>query len=90
MIDLRFIYMKVIGYYFIWINGYVWSRIDRVICKVDWVIFYGYIVVYFRDKGIFDYLFIYMDVFDSQVRFIGFFRFFNVLVEYKEFSSVIS
>lgn len=52
--------MKVIGRYYIWLNGYVSSKIDRVFCNFDWIIIYGMICVDYKENVCFDYFFIVM------------------------------
>lgn len=47
IVDLNLVEMKVLRYFYIWFNGYVCNRIDRVLCNFFWVMEYGYIIVNF-------------------------------------------
>lgn len=51
--------MRVVGSFYIWINKYVWSRIDRVLCNEVWLN-NGYVVVEMKEFGLFDYYFIFI------------------------------
>lgn len=62
MIDFELDEMKVIWNYYIWINGYVFFKIDRVFFNFVWVREYGYICVVFREENNLDYNFSYMNI----------------------------
>lgn len=62
MIDMNFDEMKFIGRRLIWINGYVFSKIDRVLCDVRRVIIYVYFYVDFRENYFLDYVLIYIEM----------------------------
>lgn len=53
--------MRSRGFLYIWFNGYVSSKIDRVLCNNVWVIKYNFFIVEFGECGFFDYVFIILD-----------------------------
>lgn len=62
-ININFIFeMKIFGSFYIWINRYVCSRIDYVLCNDLCLNNYGYIVVEVRELGFFDYYFIFIQI----------------------------
>lgn len=71
--------MKVIEKYYIWFNGYVSIKIDRVLCNVNWIYVYGYIVVDFREFRVLDYFLVFVDICEGN-KFKRFFRFVNILI----------
>lgn len=81
--------MKVSGRYFIWINGYIFSKIDNVLCNDMWFLKYGYVIVNFRENFIFDYIFIYLEFFDMVRGRKGLFRFLSIIVKYVDFLEII-
>lgn len=60
--------MKVKGKKYIWFNGYVGSKIDRALCNLVWVIYNGVMIVDFRECGILDYFFIFIDIMVDNLR----------------------
>lgn len=61
MINCNMIEMRYRGFYYIWFNGYVSSRIDRVFCNILWDIQNIMIIVEFVENGLFNYILIFLE-----------------------------
>lgn len=62
MINCNILEMKDRGFFYIWFNGYVSSRIDRVLYNVSWVIENNLIIVDFKECGIFNNILICIEI----------------------------
>lgn len=71
-----------------WFNRYIFSKIDWVICNLDWGLKYFYINVDFGECNFFDYIFIFLRILEFLYISRNF-RFLNVLVEDDGFLVVI-
>lgn len=87
--DENFFEMKVYGKYCIWINGYVSIQIDRVLCNFSRGLIYGNVFIYYMEKYILDYFFIYFKFSDISRGKMKFFRFLNIFVDYIDFLKIL-
>lgn len=81
--------MKICGNFYIWLNGYVNSKIDRVICNMEWLNCYYDVYVEFKERNILDYFFCFIEI-SSYYRVIKrLFQFLNVFVDFLGFFNYI-
>lgn len=82
--------MKTVGRKYIWSNGHLSSKIDRVIVNAQWLqVFPIEAVTITMDPGVLDHTSIAITSNDSQPIGKKIFKFFNALVDHPNFSSVV-
>lgn len=81
--------IKVIWNKYIWFNGYISLKIDRMFCNFYQVIVYDYIAVDFREFFLSDYFSIVVDI-NEKICFKKFFRFVNFMIDFFDYSKTVA